>query len=240
MRGQFSGGTVASMMAMVEQMERQPALRQLLADPYALVPERHGDRAQAARNRDQLGVRWDDELQRWTAPFMMAAINTRVVHRTNALLGYPYGRDFRYREVMSFPSGPKGLLRAAGLTAGMGGLLGLVGLRPTRALLQKLLPAPGEGPSEAQRTAGYATIRILGTSAREDGGTGATAQAELHFPGDPGYSETAKLLAESALCLSEDELPPRAGLLTPAAAMGDKLIDRLRARAQSWSVRSGG
>jgi short subunit dehydrogenase-like uncharacterized protein len=159
------------------------------------------------------------------------------VHRTNALLDFAYGRDFRYSEVMSFAGGPVGLLSATGLTAGLAGAAALMGVGPTRALLKKRLPAPGEGPSLQQRTAGLATIRILGRSAPDPSGASFTAQAELHFPGDPGYSETAKLLAESALCLCEDERPGRAGIVTPAACMGQKLVERLRARKQTWSVR---
>ena len=232
-RGGFSGGTIASMIELIDAARADPELRRLLSDPYALLPDRAVDRGP---DRDRMTVRWDPELARWTAPFMMAAINTRVVRRTNALLGFPYGRDFHYSEVMSFPRGVAGLASAAGVTAGLLGFLGLMSLPPTRALLHKRLPAPGQGPSPGQRARGKFKGRVVGHSRSDGSGAPLYAQVDIAFPSDPGYSETAKMLAESALCLCQDALPASSGVLTPAACMGEALLRRLRARDQRWSV----
>ncbi|HEX3345588.1 MAG TPA: saccharopine dehydrogenase NADP-binding domain-containing protein, partial [Polyangiaceae bacterium] len=113
-RGGMSGGTAASMVALMDEASRDPGVRRLLNDPYALDPDRDEP---GPDGHDQRGVRWDADLAQWTGPFLMAAINTRVVRRTNALLGYAWGRDFRYREAMSFGKGPKGWLTAAGVSA---------------------------------------------------------------------------------------------------------------------------
>ncbi|MFT3754968.1 MAG: hypothetical protein QM769_03310 [Pseudoxanthomonas sp.] len=231
--GGFSGGTVASMMTMMQEAQRDPRIVQQLRDPYALLPDPSRDRG---GDTDQLTVRWDAELQRWTAPFLMAAVNTRVVRRTNALLGFPYGKDFRYTEVMSFPKGPGGMLTATATGAGMLAGLALLGLGPTRELLKGRLPAPGEGPSREQRERGRFRGRVVGQSTPDASGTRHTAQVNLEFYGDPGYSETAKLLGEAALCLCWDDLPPGGGVLTPAVCMGQKLVDRLRACGQVWTV----
>ena len=232
-KGGFSGGTVASMLALIDQAQHDRTIARLLRDPYALLPDPTRDRG---ADTDQLTVRWDDELQRWTAPFLMAGINTRVVRRTNALLGFPYGKDFRYSEVMSYPKGPGGFLSATGIAAGMAAFTGLMILGPTRALVSKGLPAAGEGPSRASRERGGFRGRILGHSAPDARGAQVTAEVHLEFQGDPGYSATAKMLGESALCLCQDELPPGGGILTPATCMGQKLIDRLRAAGQVWTV----
>lgn len=232
-RGGFSGGTIASMMELMDATKESRELRQLLGDPYALSPDRSQDRGP---DRDQLSVRWDPELDRWTAPFMMAAINTRVVRRTNALLNFPYGKDFRYQEVMSFPKGVRGAAAAAGVAAGMVGFFGLASNALTRGLLQKRLPAPGEGPSAAQRARGRFIGRVVGRSAPDARGASQTANVDIEFHGDPGYNETAKMLAESALCLALDNLTGEGGILTPAVCMGNELVARLRAREQRWSV----
>ncbi len=232
-RGGFSGGTIASMLDLMDGAKADRELARLLRDPYALLPDRNQNRGS---DRDQLGVRWDDELGRWTAPFVMAAVNTRVVRRTNALLGFPYGKDFHYSEVMSFPRGPLGLATAAGLTAGFLAFLGLASNQVTRGLLAKRLPAPGEGPSPEARARGCFFGRVVGKGVPDASGVSPTAQVQIEFHGDPGYSETAKMLAESALCLCQDDLPPASGVLTPAACMGKELVARLRAREQRWSV----
>lgn len=232
-RGGFSGGTIASMMELMDAVKENREMRQLLGDPYALLPDRSQDRGP---DRDGLGVHWDAELDRWTAPFMMAAINTRVVRRTNALLGFPYGKDFRYKEVMSFPKGVRGLATAAGITAGLVGFFGLAANPVGRGLLQKRLPAPGEGPSAVRRARGRFIGRVVGQSAPDAGGARLTAHVDIELRGDPGYNETAKMLAESALCLCQDKLSVGGGILTPAVCMANELVARLRSRDQRWSV----
>ncbi len=112
--GGFSGGTVASMLNMMDEMQRDPSVRRVMSDPYALNPE--GERS-GPDEPDRTTPAWDPDFEAWTAPFVMAGINTRVVRRTNALLGHPWGREFRYDEAMLMGSGPAGWLKAAGFTA---------------------------------------------------------------------------------------------------------------------------
>ena len=184
---------------------------------------------------DPWGVRFDEDLEAWTAPCIMAGINTRVVRRSNALLDHAYGRDFRYQETMSFARGIQGRVTATALTAALGALLLGVVAGPTRALLQRyVLPAVGEGPSAASREAGlfaldlYARAQAKGATVELRGTVAADA--------DPGYKGTALMLGESARCLALDPLASGGGVLTPATAMGTVLIERLRGAGMRFSV----
>ena len=167
-----------------------------------------------------------DERGHWTGPFVMASFNTRIVRRSNALLDWAYGRRFRYAEVMDFGSSPASALAAAGVTAGLVGLVAGMSFSPTRKLLDRVLPSPGEGPSEQTRASGRFVMEILATTS-----SGARYRTVVAAESDPGYGGTAVMLGQSALCLAldEDRLPDRAGILTPATGMGDVLADRLRA-----------
>jgi len=229
-KGGFSGGTAASMLNLMEAAEHDRALRQLLWDPYSLTPDAATeirvdgpDRPRVARH-DREGV--------WTGPFVMAAVNTRIVRRSNALLGHAYGPRFSYDECMSFGAGPAGLARAAAFTAGLGGALVLASKGPSRNMLARLLPASGEGPSKAERDGGYFRVAIHATTAR-----GKRLRARVEGTSDPGYGETAKMLSESALALLEDSLASaEGGVLTPASALGMPLVTRLRAAGMTFDV----
>jgi short subunit dehydrogenase-like uncharacterized protein len=233
--GGFSGGTVASLLGVLDEARRDPDARLLLADPYALdpLPRRGGPDGPDAR-----GVHREGRLRAWTAPFLMAAINTRVVRRTNALLGYPYGREFRYREQMSLPGNLRGLASAAAISAGLAGLVAAADVAPLRALLERRLPAPGEGPSADRRARGHFVVRMLAGHDRAEAGL----RARVADRRDPGYGSTAVMLSQSALCLALDPLTSEGGVLTPAAAMGDALLGRLRAAGLTLEVegRAGG
>lgn len=225
-RGGFSGGTVASMLDLMELAGRDRAIRRVLADPYSLNPE--GER-RGPDGREQRGARFDARLQRWTAPFLMAGINTRIVRRSNALLDYPYGQDFRYDEAVAAQGRMQARAIGLGLAAAtVGGVFG-----PTRWLMRRFLPAPGEGPTPAQRQAGFFEIRLLGAS---DGENPLKVTGAVRGDADPGYGETSKMLAESALCLARDDLPARGGILTPASCMGEALLERLRAAGMNFEV----
>jgi short subunit dehydrogenase-like uncharacterized protein len=163
----------------------------------------------------------------------MAGLNTRVVRRSNALQDWSYGRRFRYREVMGMGDGPIGLAKASAVTAGLAAAMGGMAFGPTRNLLGRVLPKPGEGPSEKTRAAGFFRVEIHAKTS-----TGARYVATVSAHGDPGYAATAVMLGESALCLARDgdRLPARAGVLTPATAMGGLLVDRLRAAGMTFGV----
>jgi short subunit dehydrogenase-like uncharacterized protein len=233
-KGGVSGGTVASMLNLVEEASKDGRVRRLLADPYALDP---GRPQRGPDGADQRGVRFDPDLGRWTGPFVMAAINTRVVRRSNRLLGYAWGEDFRYSEAMSFGAGAKGFLTASAVAGGTTGFLAAAIVPPLRRLLAKtVLPAPGEGPSKAARDAGYFTSRLVGLGRTREG-TPARLFGTVKGTSDPGYGETAKMLTESAVCLALDEAIPReGGILTPASAMGMVLVERLRRAGMTFAT----
>lgn len=232
LKGGISGGTVASMLNMAEELDVDPSRRRVLGDPYALSPDRAAE-PKLGREGDQAGVRFDDFVGQWTAPFIMAAVNTRVVRRSNALRGYPYGRGFRYAEVMGFKRGVGAFFKAASFTAALGLLVGGAFLKLTRPLVASRLPKPGQGPSEASRRAGFVRLRLVG-----EGEAGRRLSVVVEGKGDPGYQLTALMLGQAALCLALDEavLPKVAGVLTPATALGRTLVNRLVAAGMTFAV----
>ena len=223
-KGGFSGGTIASMLHMFEQVGDKK-IRRILGNPYALDPD---DGIKKPRVSDNVGLNFDKDINKWIGPFIMAATNTRAVRRSHALQNYPYGHNFIYKEVMSMPS----LFMALGLTFGLTSFISLVAFPPTRNILQKFfLPKPGEGPSEDARENGYFVIYLIG---KKDGKI--TCKGTIKGQKDPGYGETAKMLAESALCLALDELPRNYGIITPAYAMGEPLLQRLREAGMTFET----
>ncbi len=222
MRGGASGGTLASMFGIVDAAKRDPEVRRVLFDPYALNPE--GERS-GPDGADSFGL--GVEKDGIVGPFVMAGVNTRVVRRSNALLGYRYGRDFRYREVSRYRKNPKGALLALGTSLGLGVLMGAVSTPGLRGMVERVLPKPGEGPSKEQRERGNFRIAIVGKN--RAGGSLHTVTVRVEGNRDPGYGFTAVMLAESALCLAKDALTSGGGVLTPASAMGMALVERLRA-----------
>ncbi len=234
MRGGMSGGTAASALQTMEDVQADPALRRVLGNPHGLDPEPRRGRPE---ERDQLGVRYSEELGRWTGPFFMAPVNTRVVRRTNALLGYPWGEDFLYSEAASFSRGPKGLLTAVGLAGGLGAFFLAASVPAVRRQLERhVLPAPGTGPSAEARERGCFEILLLGEG-KAQGGGGVKLEGRVAAQGDPGYAATSRMLAESALCLAFDTLASEGGVLTPAVSMGMKLVERLRRAGMTFEVK---
>jgi short subunit dehydrogenase-like uncharacterized protein len=232
MKGGASGGTIASMKGTIDDARSDRRLVRVLLDPYALSPDREAEPS-LGPEADMRTIANDRDLGMWIGPFIMGTINTRVVRRSNALQDWAYGRKFRYREVMGFGSGPLAAAQAGAVAGGVAALAAGLTLPPTRALLDRVLPSPGEGPSETKRRAGFFRIEI---HARTSGG--ARYLCRVAAQGDPGYQATSVMLGESSLCLAfdEEQLPPRAGVLTPATAMGDALIDRLRSAGQTLEV----
>ena len=160
--------------------------------------------------------------------FVMAGINTRIVRRSAGLLPDHYGEGFTYDERMLVGEGPGAALKATGVAVGMGAGMGAMSIGPLRRRIAPRLPAPGEGPSKEEQENGYWTC-ASGRGARRTGGD--PLRARLLGDRDPGYGSTSKMLAESALCLAEDALDSAPGFLTPAAAMGDALVERLLTHA---------
>ncbi len=216
-----SGGTIASMLDMMEEAERDPSMRRTIADPYVLYPRG----IPAGRDgADQSGPRYDADFRQWTSPFVMAAINTRVVRRSNALLGFPWGEDFRYDEAMLNTSRASAVLQSVASGAG----LATLALGPTRKLVQRLLPKPGEGPTRAQREAGFYEVFFLGIDA---GDRNRDTRVKVSGDLDPGYGSTARMLGEAAVCLAQDALTVGGGFWTPASALGKPYLERLTGKA---------
>jgi short subunit dehydrogenase-like uncharacterized protein len=197
MRGAFSGGTIASMLNIVDELKENPSLRKVLGNPYSLNPKgvRGPDKG------DQTGARFDADLDMWTGAFVMAAINTRIVRRSHALTGLPWGEDFRYSEVMGTGRGAKGW-------------------------------STGEGPSKEAREKGSFKTLFVAL------GDGQAERAVVADQRDPGYGSTAVMLSEAALCLALQgaQLSSEGGILTPATAMGMRLVERLRAAGMTFEV----
>ena len=220
MKGGASGGTFASMMNAMEEARRDREVAKILVDPYSLNPA--GERS-GPDGREQSGVEYHTESGTWTAPFVMAAVNTRIVRRTNALLHYPYGRDFRYSEATMTGAGSSGWMKSAMTTAGLGGFMLASSFDFSRSLLvNRVLPKPGEGPSKEQRDAGFFNLLLVGKLA-----DGSLLRARVTGDRDPGYGSTSKMLSESAICLAKDDLSSAGGFWTPASAMADALFGRL-------------
>jgi short subunit dehydrogenase-like uncharacterized protein len=231
LKGGFSGGTIDSMRAQLEVVGADPSRRRVLGDPYALSPDRSAE--PGTRQPADAGPPSRGRDGRWTAPFVMASYNTRIVRRSNALQNWSYGRSFRYGEVMGTGSGLTGAATAVAVTGGLAAALGAMSFGPTRSLLDRVLPAPGTGPGEEVRRNGWFRSVVDGTT--EDG---RRYRATAAGKGDPGYAATAVMLGESALALAldTDRLPDRAGSLTPATALGDVLVERLRAAGHTYEV----
>jgi short subunit dehydrogenase-like uncharacterized protein len=232
LRGGVSGGTLASGMGQWDEMRASSQARRLVEDPYALSPDRGAEPILGGQNELEW-ARHDADLGIWVGPFIMAGLNTRVVRRSNALQGWAYGRRFRYREVTGFGSGPAAPAQAAALAAGVKAVTAGLAFPASRALLGMVLPSPGQGPSDKTRRTGYFRIQIhTRTSA------GACYLGKIEARGDPGYAATSVMLGESALCLAldGDRLPDRAGVLTPATAMGTALAERLQSAGHTLTA----
>ena len=224
-KGGFSGGTVASMMYMMEQAETDSSLKELLADPYALNPR---DTRPGLDGPDVLTPQWDGDFDSYVGPFVMASINTRVVRRSNALMDYEYGHDLRYDEATLMGEGPLGFAKSLAMSASTG-LMGVASaFRPVRNVMQRFVPQPGEGPDKEKRETGFFEIEFYAQGAADKSNE---IRAVVRGDKDPGYGSTSKMIAESAICLALDDISVGGGVWTPASAMGVLLIKRLHERA---------
>ncbi|MDG1119347.1 MAG: saccharopine dehydrogenase NADP-binding domain-containing protein [SAR86 cluster bacterium] len=207
MNGEFSGGTIASLGATMATLKEKPELIKVLANPFSLTEGFEGP-----TQLDDSKVLLDEKLNMWVAPFVMAPINTKNIHRSNALLGHEYGEDFCYDEMMIAGEGEEGKQIADAMTSAnpMGG---------------ENVPQPGEGPSQESREQGNYDVQFFADI--DEGCIEARVTGDM----DPGYGSTSKMITESAMCLIHDcnDLP--GGIYTPAPAMGNKLIKRLIEKA---------
>jgi short subunit dehydrogenase-like uncharacterized protein len=237
LRGGLSGGTIDSMRHQLDTIKTDRKLRRLAASPYSLSPDRAAE-PDFGRQDDVAILRGEDvnpRLRGHLAPFVMASYNTRVVRRSNALRNWAYGRQFRYREAMSVGASPLSPVIAFATKFGLGALIVGLSMPPTRFLIDRILPKPGEGPNERARESGHFTMDLFTTTT-----TGERYTARVRAKGDPGYAATAIMLGESALALvhNRDTLPPsEGGVLTPATALGDALVTRLREAGMEITAR---
>jgi short subunit dehydrogenase-like uncharacterized protein len=207
MNGEFSGGTIASLGATMSTLKEKPELIKVLANPFSLTEGFEGP-SQLDDSKPLL----DEKMNMWLAPFVMAPINTKNIHRSNMLLNHAYGEDFCYDEMMIAGESDEGEQIAKAMSSGnpMGG---------------DNVPQPGEGPSKESREQG--NYDVLFFADLEEGSIGARVTGDM----DPGYGSTSKMIAESALCLVQDCSNLAGGIYTPAPSMGEKLIDRLIKKA---------
>lgn len=229
LRGGVSGGTVASLLNVVREAAADPALRRELADPYSICPPAPGPRPRQPR----IGGACLDPLSGgWVAPFVMSAINTRVVLRSQALLGTAYGEELRYDEATATGHGLRGRLAAIAMSAGLAGFLLASAAPPTRWMLRHwVLPAPGEGPSPEAQRRGHFDLRFFGVTT-----DGRSLRTQVTGDRDPGYGSTARMLGQAATCLAQDfggsrRVAGAGGFPTPASLFGARLVERLRAHA---------
>jgi short subunit dehydrogenase-like uncharacterized protein len=208
MKGTFSGGTAASLKATMAAAAAQPGVLELLRNPFSLTPG-FEDPRQPSGSKPMV----DEVLGLWVAPFVMAAINTRNVHRSNFLLGHAYGADFVYDEMMVTGAGEKGEALANAVAA-------------DKSLGADDGPKPGEGPSREERESGFYDVLFIGTDT-----AGHSLRVGVKGDRDPGYGSTSKMITEAAVCLLQDAPDTPGGIWTTAPAMGNALIARLKANA---------
>lgn len=222
-KGGFSGGTVASLLNVMDEAQEDRRLYKVLFHPYSLNPS---DQQEGPDGGDLRAVEYDAHFGSWVCPFIMASINTRVVRRGHALLDYPYGKDFRYDEVTLTGDGFSGRVKGYLTSIPLGVLSSARKGTLARRLVNQFLPRPGEGPSRETRENGFWVYDQVGVLK-----DGRIIKSRLKGDRDPGYGSTSKMLAEAAICLAQDDLPEQYGVLTPATAMGQALLDRLLQKA---------
>lgn len=207
MKGTFSGGTLESFRLTMQAAAKNPALVKVLTNPFSLTESFSGPEQPSGT-----APLFEPDLNSWSAPFVMATINTKNIHRSNFLLQHQYGENFVYDEMMLTGPGEKGEA-AANFVA------------KDKSMAQSPMK-PGEGPSKEERETGFYDVLFVGSNAKGD-----TLMASVKGDKDPGYGSTSKMISESAVCLLKNLDAASGGIWTPASAMGSLLIDRLQANA---------
>ena len=222
-KGGVSGGTVASLLNMVEKANDDPNLLKVLVDPYALCQSNHLPNPE---QKDLHSAQYSELSEGWQGPFVMATINTRVVHRSHSLLKQAWGKDFLYNEAVATGKGLKGWVGAQGVTISLAAIMTLSRLTLTRSALKKLLPKPGEGPSQKLQDTGFYDLHFFGQTDDHQ-----KIHTKVTGDRDPGYGSTAKIFAEAGICLTKESSSLQGGFSTPAVALGDNYLDRLVSHA---------
>lgn len=220
MKGGMSGGTYASLNNVMAEAAVNPAITKMLANPYGLNPKGEQKGKDVG---DITEVVFDEDMDTYVSPFVMAGINTRVVRRSHALSGYPYGKDFQYEEATlvgksiskRFTARLTNSVVSKVISGGPDSFL--------KKMADKYLPKPGEGPSKKERENGFFNLLLLGKLP-----DGSTISGKVKGDRDPGYGSTSKMLGEAAVCLAKDSLSEVSGVITPSVAMGDALLKRLQ------------
>ena len=207
MKGTFSGGTLASFKATMAAAAKQPGLAEVLMNPFALTQDFSGPKQPSG-----LAPILEEDLDSWSAPFVMATINTKNIHRSNLLLGHEYGENFVYDEMMLTGPGEQGEAMAKAVAE-------------DKSMANDPMQ-PGEGPSKEERETGFYDVMFVGSNASGD-----SMVASVKGDKDPGYGSTSKMIAESAICLVKNPDAATGGIWTPASAMGSLLIHRLQESA---------
>ena len=230
LKGAASGGTAASLVNLIVEAKADRNIARVLVDPYGLNPT---ETRRGPDDRDQSGPRFDPDVNAWTAPFVMAAINGKVVRRSNALMNFAYGEEFQYSEAVTTGRGLRGWLRAAIATGGLAGLVAGARFELSRKLLEKyVLPKPGSGPSESQRENGYFELILVGKTA---GNPTTTLRGRIRGKRDPGYGATCRMLGESALCLAQDDLTVGGGFWTRGIRHGSAAHQPVRRKCRYFT-----
>lgn len=226
LKGGASGGTVTSLINVIQEAAADPALRKDLLNPYVLCPEDHGNTQRQVYIKT---AKFDPDFNAWIAPFVMAAVNERVVHRSNALSGNAYGSNFSYNEAMLTGQGLKGRLKALGIVSGLAAFMLAAVNKPVSQLMERyMLPKPGEGPTPEQQLAGRFDLRFVGKTE-----AGQLLRIKVTGDRDPGYGSTGKMLGQAALSLAldhrkqEGQTGRAGGFWTPATMFDDRFIQRL-------------
>jgi len=224
MKGGASGGTIATAINISKVMKKDPQVRRNLVNPYSLCPKGHPYKTR----QKTIKIEFDKFYNSWIAPFFMSPINTRIVHRSNALSDHSYGIDFDYSEGVMTGKGFSGKNRARGIYWGLAAFFTGISIAPIRGLLSHfVLPKPGEGPSKKEQKNGFYDFRFIGTTEN-----GQQILTKVYGDMDPGYGSTAKIIGQAAACLVQDvNNDVKGGFWTPSTVMGDALINRLNSHS---------
>ena len=224
-KGGLSGGTLASLGNVMVEAKKDKRVWKVLTNPYGLNPDPSFN---GPDGRDLQTVLFEKDTNTWITPFMMAAINTKVVRRAHAMSDFPYGQDFRYDEAIMTGSDFKGRIKATTNALSLGVMMAAKPGSILKGIVDRFTPDPGQGPNKKAREEGFFSARLFGF---KNGGKVIVGSVKGDM--DPGYGSTSKMLGESAVCLAKDGDTGsiKAGVLTPSIAMGDALLDRLQQKA---------